>query len=1446
MNTAKSLSPAEERTYRESELRPILETLITWRDGDFRHRVPHAPPGILSEIRLLMNEVGDRREHLASELLRVRREVVKEGRFGERLARGPGVGSWAESVETVNSLIDALTSPLRGAADVIDAVAKGDLSRRIDIDRSARGEVRRLGRAINGMVDQLALFNSEVTRVAREAGTEGRLGGRANVRGMSGSWRDLTEAVNTMSSRVSAQVRDIAHVTTAVARGDLSRKVTVDAVGEMFELKNTVNTMVDQLSAFAEEVTRVAREVGTEGQLGGQAQVRGVSGVWKDLTDNVNFMAGNLTTQVRAIATVATAVAEGDLSKKITADAQGEILQLKDTLNTMVDQLSLFADEVTRVAREVGTEGQLGGQARVRGVSGVWKDLTDNVNSMANNLTYQVRNIAEVTTAVANGDLTRKIDVDAQGEILALKTTINTMVDQLSSFASEVSRVAREVGTEGELGGQAQVRGVSGVWKDLTDNVNFMAGNLTTQVRQIAAVSTAVAQGNLSKKITADAQGEVLQLKDTLNTMVDQLSLFADEVTRVAREVGTEGQLGGQARVRGVSGVWKDLTDNVNSMANNLTYQVRNIAEVTTAVANGDLTRKIDVNAQGEILALKTTINTMVDQLSSFASEVTRVAREVGSEGRLGAQARVEGVEGTWKRLTESVNELAGNLTTQVRAIAEVTSAVARGDLTRSITVDAPGEINVLKDNINTMVGNLRNTTKANQEQDWLKSNLARISRLMQGHRDLIAVARLIMSELTPLVSASYGAFYSVGTPGDHDLILIAGYGAPVGHGPRQRFALGEGVVGQAAQDGKSITLDNVPSAYLTIESGLTSAIPAQVVVMPVLFESHVLGVLELATLGGFGPVHMDLLTQLVETIGVTMNTIIANSRTEDLLKESQRLTTELQERSDELQRQQEELRRSNAELEDKAALLAKQNRAIEIQNFQIEQARRTLEERAEQLAVSSRYKSEFLANMSHELRTPLNSLLVLAKLLTENAEGNLTPQQVEFARTIHGAGSALLQLINDILDLSKVEAGRMDIHPQQLSLPKLMDYVEATFGPLAQDKGLTFEVQVDSGVPREMRTDEQRLQQVLRNLLSNAVKFTPRGSVKLRVSPVTRSVDYDDDNLREARGMLAFEVIDTGIGIAPDKLEVIFEAFRQADGTTSRKYGGTGLGLSICREITRLLGGEIHVDSEPAKGSTFTLYIPTTYTGALASRDGGASARPRPQAEPEPRIEPADIHMPELPAIVPQDTPDFDADDDIGTWQGDDPLTGAKILIVDDDIRNVFALTSVLERHGSTVVYAENGREGIEQLERNEDVALVLMDIMMPEMDGWATTSAIRRMPQFADLPVIALTAKVMRGDREKSIASGASDYVPKPVDVDKLIARLRGWLRRGRTAKAREAGNGVRGSLNGNAASGSVASGPTAPTRGQGTSAHPAASPGSPPAQDPPDPSTDSLGGP
>ncbi|MEU0786285.1 HAMP domain-containing protein [Streptomyces sp. NPDC006173] len=1310
------------------------------RDGDFS-KVPETAHGLVAELSTMFNQIMDRSSHFNSEVQRVRRELIRYGRLDERLAASPGGGKWTTRVDDVNQLLDALVAPAANATRVLDAVAGGDLTQRVDLhdgNRQLRGDLRRLGRAVNKMVDQLSLFTGEVTRVAREVGTEGRLGGRAKATGLSGSWRDVTEAVNTMASRLTAQVRDIALVTTAVARGDLTRTVTVEATGELLELKLTVNTMVDQLSAFADEVTRVAREVGTEGRLGGRAQVRGASGVWKDLTDNVNFMASNLTSQVRNIAQVTTAVANGDLSQKITVDAQGEILELKSTINTMVDQLSAFADEVTRVAREVGTEGNLGGRAQVRGVSGVWKDLTDNVNFMADNLTSQVRNIALVSTAVAQGDLGKKITVEAKGEILELKSTINTMVDQLSAFADEVTRVAREVGTEGNLGGQAQVRGVSGVWKDLTDNVNFMALNLTSQVRNIAQVTTAVANGDLSKKITVDARGEILELKDTVNTMVEQLRAFADEVTRVAREVGTDGRLGGRAQVLGVSGVWRDLTDNVNYMADNLTSQVRNIAQVATAVAQGDLSKKIDVDARGEILELKTTINTMVDTLSSFSSEVTRVAREVGSEGRLGGQARVEGVYGTWKRLTTNVNELASNLTTQVRAIAEVASAVAQGDMSRSISVETQGEVAELKDNINLMVANLRETTRA---KDWLESNLARLAALMQGHRDLMEVADLILRELTPLVNAQYGAFFLADPEEDEPalrtavpakgLAFIAGYGAAQGATVDTGGMPVHGLVRQAAREKKRILVEEAPPDYIKINSGLGEAAPASVVIIPILFEDKLLGVIELASFSRFSDVHLAFFDQFVNTIGVAINTIIANSRTESLLGESQRLAIQLQDRSDELQSQQAELQRSNAELEEKAALLA----------------------------TSSQYKSEFLANMSHELRTPLNSLLILARLLSDNPDGRLSGQEVQFATTIHRSGSDLLQLINDILDLSKIEAGRMDVRPKRLPLIKLLDYVHATFRPLTHDRGLAFEVAVGEDVPREMWSDEQRLQQILRNLLANAIKFTASGRVELRVDRVA-----DPDRTREnGDTVIAFAVSDTGIGIAPEKLPVIFEAFQQADGTTNRKYGGTGLGLSISREISGLLGGRIVAESTPGKGSTFTLYVPVVSPGHAATgptRDGPPVALPEQLS-----TEPYTVHGADDTCQAPTK---------LEAWQAGRAgrvLPGRRVLIVDDDIRNVFALTHVLGRVGMPVLYAKNGREGIETLERNPDVELVLMDIMMPEMDGYETISAIRRPPRWTGLPIVSLTAKAMPGDREKSIARGANDYVPKPVDVDRLL---------------------------------------------------------------------------
>ncbi|MBP2471207.1 HAMP domain-containing protein/signal transduction histidine kinase/CheY-like chemotaxis protein [Crossiella equi] len=1484
----------------EPELRQLLAGLTAVRDGDFGTRLPDDADGLLGEIATVFNGMVDQLSLFTSEVTRVAREVGTEGRLGGQ-AQVPGVsGTWEDLTDSVNAMAGNLTTQVRDIAQVATAVARGDLSQKIDVD--ARGEILELKETVNTMVDQLSSFADEVTRVAREVGSEGQLGGQAEVPGVGGVWRDLTDSVNFMAGNLTDQVRNIAQVTTAVARGDLSQKITVTARGEILELKNTINTMVDQLSAFADEVTRMAREVGTEGILGGQADVKGVSGTWRDLTDSVNFMAGNLTAQVRSIAQVATAVARGDLSQKITVTARGEILELKNTINTMVDQLSAFADEVTRVAREVGTDGRLGGQADVKGVSGTWRDLTDSVNFMADNLTAQVRSIAEVTTAVAKGDLSQKIRVDARGEILELKETINTMVDQLSAFADEVTRVAREVGTEGNLGGQATVRGVSGTWKDLTDNVNVMASNLTGQVRSIAQVATAVARGDLSQKITVEAKGEVAALAGVINTMVDTLSAFADEVTRVAREVGTEGILGGQARVPNVAGTWKDLTDNVNSMANNLTGQVRNIAQVTTAVAQGDLTRKIDVDARGEILELKTTINTMVDQLSAFAAEVTRVAREVGSEGRLGGQAEVEGVSGTWKRLTENVNELAGNLTRQVRAIGEVARAVAEGDLTRSITVDASGEVSELKDNINTMVQSLRETTRANQEQDWLKTNLARISGLMQGHRDLAVVAELVMDELVPLVGAQYGAFYLADetTEGTTELRLIGSYGHP-DDGTPTRFRLGQGLVGQAARSRKAIAVDHLPADYITVSSALGRATPAALLVLPIVVDDQVLGVIELAAMRLFTPVHRAFLTQLMDTIGVNVNTIVANARTDELLGESQRLAGELQVR-------QEELQRSNAELGDKAAQLATQNKDIETKNLEIETARQELETRAQQLSLASKYKSEFLANMSHELRTPLNSLLILAQLLAQNPTRNLTPKQVEYAGIIHSAGSDLLQLINDILDLSKVEAGKMDITPERVPLRQLLDYVEATFRPMTTQNSLGFHVSTARGVPAELLTDDSRLRQVLRNLLSNAVKFTETGKVELRIEPA-REHELPA-SVRAHGSALAFRVVDTGIGIAPEQLETIFGAFQQADGTTSRKYGGTGLGLSISREIAYLLGGVIVAESTLGQGSTFTFYLPVarpdfrdsptaadyrdaepgvrevvaapaeparvrrllvieerprgllslvaenavaglahsrevgdpvkvevvTAAGAqeaaallaaqpchcvvldldmadgaalrlLAAMDGDPALRsvpvlahnsrrlaPEQERELQSRAsarpvellssldelrERVTLHLSAeepgsvLPLVRPEETPRPRRAPHIDT-----SLSGRTVLVVDDDARNVYALTGILELHGMRVLHAEDGRKGIEALTEHPGIDIILMDVMMPEMDGYAATTAIRAMPEHAGLPVIAVTAKAMPGDREKSLASGANDYVTKPVDADDLIACIQRWL--------------------------------------------------------------------
>src|SRR6266542_2170358 len=1249
------------------------------------------------------------------------------------------------------------TELLAELAAALERVGNGDFKARLQRRTGLAGQV---ADRFNAVVELQALRNRELLRIRRVVGREGRLTERIDEEPFEGAWAEGVRAVNALIDDLGRPTTEIARVIVAVAEGDLSQQMALEIDGrplrgEFLRIGRTVNTMVGQLSSFADEVTRVAREVGSEGKLGGQARVRGVSGTWRDLTDSVNHMASNLTSQVRSISQVATAVARGDLSQKITVSAKGEVAELAHTINSLTDTLRVFAEQVITVAREVGTEGKLGGQAEVPGVAGTWKDLTDAVNYMASNLTIQVRNIAQVATAVARGDLSQKISVAAQGEILELKDVVNTMVDQLSSFADEVTRVAREVGSEGKLGGQAQVRGVAGTWRDLTDNVNFMASNLTTQVRNIAQVATAVARGDLTQKITVDAQGEILALKNTVNTMVDQLSSFADEVTRVAREVGTEGKLGGQAQVKGISGTWRDLTDNVNSMASNLTSQVRNIAQVTTAVAKGDLSQKITVDAHGEILELKNTVNTMVDQLSSFAVELTRVGREVGIEGKLGGLAQVRGVSGTWRDLTENVNQLASTLTTQLRAIAQVSTAVTRGDLTQRIAVEAQGEIAELKDNINQMIVTLRETTKKNAEQGWLDSNLARIGGLLQGQRDLGEVCRMIMTEVTPLVDAQLGAFFlaseQIGTSTRLQLAAAYGYAAPE---EQVSFALGEGLVGQAAVSRRTNRVSAAPAHRLTVRSGLAASPPADLVVLPVLFEGEPLGVIEFASVANFSDLHLAFLDRLVVTIGDALKTILANRRTEELLAQSQRLALELQDQSAELQR-------TNAELEEKATLLSEQKANIEMQNREIEMARLGLEEKAQQLAQASQYKSEFVANMSHELRTPLNSMLLLSRLLADNPEHNLSSKQIEFAQSIHSAGSDLLALIDDILDLSKIEAGRMDVEPVEVSFEDLRVYVDQAFAPQAEEKGLRLTITLDPQLPPALVTDAQRLQQILRNLVSNAVKFTDAGTVELAIGVAPEGATFGVPSLDGARRVTAFSVHDTGIGISDDKLALIFEAFQQADGTTSRKYGGTGLGLSISRELARLLGGTISVASSGGEGSTFVLYLPDVFQPEAAPGFGAHLA----MMGAMPRIGTPTLRAPKDLAIRPSDAAR--------------QLDGATVLIVDDDVRNVFALTSALELHGMTVLYADNGADGVRLLSEHPEVDVVLMDAMMPDQDGNETTRAIRRNRRFADLPVVFLTAKAMPGDRESSLAAGASDYITKPVDLDELLEVMAAWVR-------------------------------------------------------------------
>ena len=1334
-----------------AQVRNIAEVSTAIANGDLSKKITVNVSGEILQLKETINTMVDQLNAFAGEVTRVAREVGTDGRLGGQ-AQVPGVaGTWKDLTDGVNSMASNLTGQVRNIAEVATAVARGDLSRKITVD--VRGEILELKDTINTMVDQLNAFAGEVTRVAREVGTEGRLGGQAQVLGVAGTWKDLTDGVNSMAGNLTGQVRNIAEVATAIANGDLSRKITVDVRGEILQLKETLNTMVDQLNRFAGEVTRVAREVGTEGRLGGQAQVPGVAGTWKDLTDNVNSMAGNLTAQVRNIAEVTTAVARGDLSRKITVDVKGEILELKNTINTMVDQLNSFASEVTRVAREVGTEGKLGGQAAVPGVAGTWKDLTDNVNFMASNLTGQVRNISEVATAIASGDLSKKITVDVRGEILLLKETLNTMVEQLRSFAAEVTRVAREVGTEGKLGGQALVPGVGGTWKDLTDNVNLLAANLTTQVRNIAEVTTAVARGDLSRKITVDVKGEILELKNTINTMVDQLNAFASEVTRVAREVGTEGKLGGQAAVPGVAGTWKDLTDTVNVMAANLTEQVRGIVKVVTAVADGDLKRNLAVKSKGEVAALAETINNMTNTLATFADQVTTVAREVGVEGRLGGQANVPGAAGTWKDLTGNVNLLAANLTTQVRAIAEVATAVTKGDLTRSIQVDARGEVAELKDNINTMIGNLRLTTERNTEQDWLKTNLARFTNMLQGQRDLTTVGRMLLSELAPLVAAQNGVIYLVDTDDPPALKLLASYADAGPDGHAATVQMGEGLIGQCAVDAKLTLIADPPSNVAPIRTGMFEMKPTNMIILPVLFEGQVKAVIELASVSPFTDLQKTFLEQLTAGIGIVLNSIEATMQTEGLLKQSQQLATELQ-------TQQKELQLTNEQLELKAQQLAEQNAEVERKNDEIEQARRALEEKATELALTSKYKSEFLANMSHELRTPLNSILILGQQLGDNLDGNLTARQVEFARTIHGAGTDLLNLISDILDLSKIESGTVSVDAEDISLSLLGESVTRPFRHEAERRGLSFDVTIDRDV-RSITTDSKRLQQVLKNLLSNAIKFTEHGGVRMRVARATSGWTPTHPVLSAASAVVAFEVTDSGIGILPEKQRIIFEAFQQADASTSRRYGGTGLGLAISRELSNLLGGEIQLRSKAGEGSTFTLYLPQTYAGpARLAPKGQAEARN------EPRTELNMLHRSE--EALPQPI------DDRNVLSPDD----AVLLIVEDDPHYSRILMDLAHDNGLKVVAAARGAEALAFAREYRPMAISL-DVFLPDMLGWAVLSQLKQDPRTRHIPVQIIT---LDDDRQHGLSGGAFSFVNKPTTIDSLkksIARLTEYAR-------------------------------------------------------------------